>query len=329
MELRYRNPVYPYYFADPFVWEHEGRYYAVGTGALEQKAVVTDADLKSVRIGGEVRAFPLLTSPNLIDWTFVGGALRVPDYAIGGDFWAPEVAYHNGKFYLYYSVASSGLNHVLRVAASNLPTGPYVDVGPVMQNPDAVPFAIDAHPFKDDDGNWYLFYARDFLDFNANTRAGTALVVDRLVDMVKLAGEEKVVLRARCDWQLFQSNRTMYGKIYDWHTLEGPSVLKHEGKYYCFYSGGCYQNETYGVDYGVADRVTGPYTDKGNEKGARVLRTSEELIGPGHNSFVKGPDGKTYMVYHAWDKAMSGRRMCIDPLEWTKNGPKVVQRPVG
>jgi len=29
------NPVYGSYFADPFVWQHEGVYYAAGTGAAE------------------------------------------------------------------------------------------------------------------------------------------------------------------------------------------------------------------------------------------------------------------------------------------------------
>ena len=33
--MQYRNPVYPEYFADPFVWKHDGIYYAVGTGVVE------------------------------------------------------------------------------------------------------------------------------------------------------------------------------------------------------------------------------------------------------------------------------------------------------
>jgi len=44
----------------------------------------------------------------------------------------------------------------------------------------------------------------------------------------------------------------MYGRVWDWHTLEGPFVRKHDGRYYCFYSGGRWETESYGVDYGVA-----------------------------------------------------------------------------
>ena len=48
-----------------------------------------------------------------------------------------------------------------------------------------------------------------------------------------------------------------------------------------------------------------------------------KVLGPGHNSVVLGPDDKTlFIVYHAWDAARTARRMCIDPLIWTPDGPK-------
>jgi beta-xylosidase len=116
----------------------------------------------------------------------------------------------------------------------------------------------------------------------------------------------------------------MYGRVFDWHTLEGPCVRKRDGVFYCFYSGGCYQGEGYGVDYGTARSVMGPYSDAGNEPGARVLRTLPgKVIGPGHHSIVLGPDDETeFVVYHAWDPSMTGRRMHIDRLDWTEEGPR-------
>ena len=142
--------------------------------------------------------------------------------------------------------------------------------------------------------------------------------------MTELENEGRTVLRARSNWQRFKSNRLMYGRNWDWHTLEGSCVCKHNGRYYCFYSGGCWQNDSYGVDYGVADNVMGPYSDAGNERGPRVLQTvPNHVIGPGHNSIIRGPDGETdYIVYHAWDKQMKLRRMFIDELSWTPDGPK-------
>ncbi len=322
--MRWKNPVYPGYFADPFVWKHHGRYYAVGTGPISEKPTAGEEEFTTYLIGGREMAIPLLISDDLVNWKLRGGALHVPQQAKGAVFWAPEVAYESGHFYLYYSFATHGLNHQLRVAISDQPTGPFEDAGTLLPESDDCTFAIDAHPFRDEDGQWYLFYARDFLDFSNELRAGTALVLDRLIGMNRLAGETTTVLRARCEWQRFQANRTMYGKIFDWHTLEGPSVVKHGSQYYCTYSGGCYQGEGYGVDYGVAPTVLGPYSDRGNENGARILRTVPgKVIGPGHHSIVKGPDDKTdFIVYHAWDPQMTGRRMHIDILEWTDDGPR-------
>jgi beta-xylosidase len=102
--------------------------------------------------------------------------------------------------------------------------------------------------------------------------------------------------------------------------------VRHDNRYYCFYSGGRWENDTYGVDYGVSDNVLGPYSDSGNESGPRVLRTQPgQWIGPGHNSCIVGPDGNDYLVFHAWDARMTLRRMFIARLIWTSSGPRVGQ----
>jgi beta-xylosidase len=299
----YTNPVYPDYFADPFAFRHDGVYYAIGTGPG-----LDDGD----------GIFRVLRSRDLVDWEPLGHALRRPDPSLGTDFWAPEVSFADGRFWMYYSVGHGDKGHQIRVAVSERPEGPYEDAGR-LSDADCS-FAIDAHALLDDDGSWYLFYARDFLDTD---RPGTALVVDRLLAMDRLAGDPQVVMRATDDWQRYQAARSMYGGTYDWHTLEGPCVRKRDGRIYCFYSGGNWQNESYGLDYAVADHPLGPYEGGGSPL-PRALRTFPgRVLGPGHNSIVTGPDGVTdYVVYHAWDPGMTGRRMCIDPLVWTSEGPR-------
>ena len=299
--MRYKNPV----FAD---------YFAVGTGREEAGGVDESAGW----------VFPLLYSSDLVHWKRVGEALERPDPALGDAYWAPEVVAQGGWHWMYYSVGFGDKRHQIRVAVASEPSGSYRDVGihPLVAPTDP-PFAIDPHPFCDDDGQWYLFYARDFLDSGGGVRPGTALVVDRLESMDRVAGQPRVVARARSDWQRFMADRPMYGTLYDWHTLEGPCVVKHDGRYYCFYSGGRWEGDTYGVDYAVADHVLGPYSDAGNEAGPRVLKTVPgKVLGPGHNSLVTGPDGREYLAYHAWDAGMTGRRLCIDRLVWTKDGPR-------
>lgn len=307
MARAYQNPVTGHYFADPFVWQHDGVYWAVGTGA-------------GPCAGPAV--FPMLRSTDFVTWRPAGEALVRPPAGLGDTFWAPEVAYRDGIFYLYYSVGRGDRGHQLRVATSDAPGGPYLDTGVALLDPADCPFAIDPHPFRDDDGRWYLFYARDFLDEGPGARAGTALVVQELIDMTAL-GDGTVVLRARHDWQRFLRDRPMYGGRYDWHTLEGPAVCKRDGRYYCFYSGGCWETGCYGVDYAVADHILGPYRDEGAAAGPRVLRSvPEHAVGPGHNSIVAGPDGTPFLAYHAWDPRFGARRMCLDRLVWRPEGPR-------
>jgi hypothetical protein len=175
------------------------------------------------------------------------------------------------------------------------------------------------------DGRWYLFFARDFLDTSGGARAGTALAVCRMTAMTRLdLASMRTVARARHDWQRFAADREMYGHRYDWHTLEGPFVVMHGGRYWCLYSGGCWQTSGYGVDFVSAATPFGPWVDDADESGPRVLRTVPgRVLGPGHCSVVAQPDGAMrWLAYHAWDAACTARRLCIDPLRFTPAGPR-------
>ncbi|HYE07212.1 MAG TPA: glycoside hydrolase family 43 protein [Planctomycetota bacterium] len=314
---RRQEPVWEGYCADPFVFRAGDAWYAVGTGAGGASDQDHAYDARAAVPGEYV--MPLLRSDDFIRWEPVGEALEPAALRLGSEFWAPSVAEHDGRFYLYYSV---GPGHQLRVAISARPEGPYRDHGPLIE-PGLVTFAIDSHPFRDVDGTWWLFYARDFLDHGDGIHPGTAMAMDRLVDMTRLAREERTVLRARHPWTLFKADREMYGKRWDWHTIEGPCIVHHDGRYWCLFSGACYGNDSYGVDYCVADRITGPWCDVGGEREPRVLRTIPgRLIGPGHNSVVTGPDGHEYLAFHAWNEAGTKRQMHLDRLLWTPDGPR-------
>lgn len=308
------HPAFDDYFADPFVWRVGKEYFAVGTGQEESRHVDDAAGW----------VFPLLRSRDLRHWERLGEALERPDPTLGDTFWAPEVAFRDGRYWMYYSVGFADQGHQIRTAVSLDPAGPFrdTDANPLVAPAD-LPFAIDPHPFRDADGEWYLFYARDFLDTKGGARPGTALVADCLPRPDRVAGRPVTILRARHDWQRFQARRPMYGGVYDWHTLEGPCVTLHRGKYYCFYSAGRWENATYGVDYAVADHVLGPYSDAGNGTGARVLHTAAGArIGPGHNSLVTDPDGRDYLAFHAWDAGLTARRLFVERLYWTAEGPR-------
>ena len=174
----------------------------------------------------------------------------------------------------------------IRVAVSDRPEGGFIDSGKRLTFQD---FAIDPHVFTDTDGSRYMFYATDFLD---HTHIGTGTVVDRMVDWFTLEGKPRPVTRARYDWQVYDPARKEKGGV-RWHTVEGPFVLKRKGIYYEMFSGGNWQNISYGVSFAVTDDMDRDeeweqFSD--GEKILPILRTVPgKVIGPGHNSVIRGP----------------------------------------
>src|SRR3954463_104733 len=103
----YRNPVLASYLGDPFVLRAAGRFYAFGTQPLGPPGI------------------PAYRSDDLVHWEPLGDVLeRLP--APVDACWAPEVAYSNGRFWMYFSGGgAAGEGHGLRVASAPVPEGPY------------------------------------------------------------------------------------------------------------------------------------------------------------------------------------------------------------
>ncbi|HEX2910254.1 MAG TPA: glycoside hydrolase family 43 protein [Chloroflexia bacterium] len=311
MGFTYTNPVYARSFPDPFVLKYQGEYWGYCTG-----------------IQPDGRCFGVLRSPDLVNWESMAGAME-PIPGNHPHYWAPEVFYDNGLFYMYYSVGDEVTMHI-RVAVSSHPAGPFVDSGKELTHEQ---FAIDAHVFEDDDGSRYLFYATDFLDYQY---IGTGTVMDRLQDPYTLAGNPQPVTRAKYDWHVYDPHRKEKGGV-RWHTIEGPFVLKHKQRYYEMFSGGNWQNISYGVSYATTADLQSPDEWEQVADGKKtmpILRTiPNKVIGPGHNSVVRGPDNlQLYCVYHRWASDGSAREMAIDPQDWVGNrmlivGPSTEPQP--
>jgi GH43 family beta-xylosidase len=313
--MTYANPVYPHPFPDPFVLKHRGEYWGYCTG-----------------LQPDGRAFGVIHSPDLFDWRPLAGALApLPD--AHPFYWAPEVSYFDGRFYLYYSVGNEERMEI-RVAVADHPAGPFLDSGRRLT---AEPFAIDAHVFAAADGSRWLFYATDFLD---SSHVGTGTVRDRLLDPFALEGNPHPVTLPRHDWHVYHPHRPEKGGV-RWHTVEGPFVLQRKGLLYEMFSGGNWQNPTYGVSYATARDLLAPGEWRQAADGERVLpilRSGGEVAGPGHNSVVRGPDNRQlYCVYHRWsadlkDPLAEGRVLAIDPLDWAGErmlilGPTTTPQP--
>jgi len=294
------EPIWPGYFADPDLLAlPEGGFAAYGTGA------------GGVARGG--RAFEALYSSDLLHWESRGLVLDALGEEFGDQYWAPEVAGIGGHYYLFYSVGHGIDAHHLRVARADGPFGPFRDLGVNLTPGER--FAIDAHPFRDADGSWYLFFARDVLDA---VRPGTHLAVAPLLEPTRL-GPIRPVLSPDADWQLYQRDRPMYGARYDWHTLEGPFVVLRHGRYWLTYSGGAWTGPGYAMSWAVAEHPLGPW--RAAPVGQRLLTSRDGLAGPGHNSILR-VGSSDVIAFHAWDATRTQR---LFHLRSVKIGPDLVR----
>ena len=113
---------------------------------------------------------------------------------------------------------------------------------------------------------------------------------------------------------------TMVKEVTPEKYVEGPFMLKRNGKYYFMWSEGRWTKDDYKVAYAIADSPFGPF-----ERKATILESDPEIgTGAGHHSVFKGP-GKDewYIVYHRHPiGATTGnhRVTCIDRLYFEEDG---------
>ena len=107
--------------------------------------------------------------------------------------------------------------------------------------------------------------------------------------------------------------------------VEGPCMIKREGKYYFLWSSGKWNKGDYHVNYGVADSPFGPF-----EKEAEILCTDHVIANsPGHNSYLYLPEQDAYyLVYHRrpmCDQSRDSRVLCIDEMHFVGEGIQPVK----
>jgi beta-xylosidase len=270
------------------------------------------------------RGISVHRSRDLVTWEPMGFALEAADRGWAySDLWAPEVVYERGVFYMYVSATRKregeggqwdqgpGDDETRRVglARATDPLGPFE----WDEEPMTAQWSIDGHPFRDDDGMMWLFYNVRTDDTRGPEGArGTGTVSDRLLSIDRLEGDPTPVTFPSESWE---------GPYGDWYWNEGPYVLKRRGTYYQMYSGGYYADSSYGIGVAEARHPRGPWTKSPENP---ILRSGERIMGPGHHSFVFGPDAATtYAVYHGHVYGQWGRKVNIDRLYWRGDRPHI------
>ncbi|MEU5947054.1 glycoside hydrolase family 43 protein [Micromonospora sp. NPDC047465] len=283
--------------------------------------VRTDApDPQAIRVGDTWYLFhtnaagrnvPVLTSPDLVDWTPAGDALpELPAWAEPGRNWAPEVIeLAPDRFLLYYTVAGreSGRQCVGRAVAS-APQGPYRDdsTAPLICQAE-LGGAIDASPFRDADGSLWLLWKNDGNAVGVDTWIWSQRLSD---DGLRLVGEPVRLLKQTEPWE---------GNL-----VEGPFFHRHDGKLFLFFAANAYDRAEYAEGYAVCESPTGPCVKAPENP---ILATNGAASGPGHASMVV-VDGRTWLLYHAWPPGQEGtvdpgRQIWLDEVVWEDSKPVV------
>ena len=113
---------------------------------------------------------------------------------------------------------------------------------------------------------------------------------------------------------------TMFKEITPKGYVEGPFMLKRDGKYYFMWSEGGWTGPDYHVAYALADNPYGPF-----ERIGTILESDTSIAtGAGHHSVIKGR-GKDeyYIVYHrhpldSYDG--NDRVVCIERMYFDADG---------
>lgn len=265
------------------------------------------------------------SSKDLITWkreapVFSSMPSWVPDAVPGfrgTGFWAPDIIFHNGMWYMYYSASSFGKNSSAIGLVTNKTLNPaspdfkWEDKGMVVQSIAGRDQwnAIDPNVAFDESGT-------PWLDFGSFWNG---------IKMVKLEKDMKTIAKPET-WSTVAS-RSRGTEV------EGPFIFKKGNYYYLFVSWDkCCQaiRSTYNIRVGRSEKITGPYLDKDGvdmAKGGGTLVLGGDTIEPkvvyalGHNSAYTF-DGIDYLVYHKY--VTEGSRLGIQKISWDNGWPEIL-----
>lgn len=280
----YRNPVRTGMFPDPSIVRVGEDYYMVNSSFIFFPCI------------------PVSHSKDLVHWKIIGHAITNPEWAAldelegGRGFWAPDISYHDGKFFITATYRLNDTGTVYRrqyVMSSKRPEGPYSKPAVIDED------GIDPSIFVDDDGRKYMLLNRGARIFELNKD---------------------------CTEQISPAELLFYGD--NKRAPEGPHLLKKDGYYYLFEAEG-------GTGPGHRITVSRSRTLKGIYEPCPynpIMRQWDEGAGIqrcGHGKPVMTQNGQWYMVYLCGRMvdgrySILGRETALDPITWTADGWPVV-----
>ena len=293
---------------DPAIMQEGNQFYMFTTG--QGISVSRSNDLVAWQYAGRV-------FNKIPEWTFK----EVPEFK--GHLWAPDIAFVNGKYFLYYSISTFGSNLSCIGLAVNETLNPqdpryqWEDRGLVIKSTSADDFnAIDPNFIQTDDG-------RAWLSFGSFWTGIKLIELDPATGMPLKNPPEIIALASRPG--------------VEFNPIEAPFIYQHGDYYYLFVSWDfCCQSvrSTYNIRVGRAKDITSTYLDKDGKSmleggGTLVLEGAGDMHGPGHNAVIRNGD-QDLLVHHVYDGTRGGMAVLhIRPLAWDADGWPIAGEPLG
>ncbi len=291
-EEMYHNPIRTGMFPDPSIVRVGEDYYMVNSSFIFFPCI------------------PISHSKDLINWEIIGHAINNPKWAHldelegGRGYWAPDISYDNGTFYITATYRLNDTGTVYRrqiVVSSDRPEGPYSEPAYIEED------GIDPSIFHDEDGRHYMLLNR---------------------------GARIFELSSDCKKQISEAKLLYYGS--QKRAPEGPHLLKKDGYYYLFLAEG-------GTGPGHRITVSRSKELFGNYEPCPfnpIMRQTDEKAGIqrcGHGKPVCTQHGQWYMVYLCGRRveyqgegySILGRETALDPITWTADGWPMVNQLKG
>ena len=246
-----------------------------------------------------------------------GVVLKVADIPWAGrQLWDCDVAFRNGKYYMYFPLKDKNDIFRISVAISDKPYGPFTPE----KHPIHGSYSIDPAIF-DEDGNYYMYFGGIWggqLQRYRNNKALECAVLPEgdepalCAKIAKLTGDMLGFAEEPCDVVILDENgKPLTAGDTERRFFEASWMYKYNGKYYFTYSTG----DTHLLCYATGDNPYGPFTYRG------VILTP--VVGwTTHHAIVEFK-GKWYLFHH--DSVPSGgktwlRSLKVRELEYDDEG---------
>ncbi|KAM0199796.1 hypothetical protein ACHAPA_008451 [Fusarium lateritium] len=274
---------------------------AVNPGPVKGDTFIHDPTIVKKPDGSYLAAFTadnigLKTSTDRTTWHDVGaafpkGASWTTAYTKGDkNLWAPDLSYHNGQFYLYYSASSFGTSRsaIFFATSKTGASGSWTNQGMVIESFDNSNFnAIDPNLIVDAQGKWWLSF-------------GSFWSGIKLVELSPQTG--KPINK--------NSLTAIAARPNNGGAVEAPYIIRHGSYYYLWVAfDSCCKGtaSTYRTMVGRSTKITGPYLDRSGKSmaqggGTEILASHGNIHGPGHPAVFTDNDADV-LVYHYYNAA--------------------------